>query len=214
MKNTYIYLIEVSSSSVYIGKTVNPKAREYSHKLNYGKNIKYGLIDEINSTNAKDWKPLECYWIEQFRQWGFSILNKNQGGGGTPFKSPESIKKTATKLQKQIYQYDTNGNLIRLWNSIKEAKSSYPVDIDGCLKGNTKLAGGFIWSYTPTQNFTFNLSPRPGKLVTQFSTNGKYVKTWNSANEAERHFNNKIGDNIASCCRKKQKTAYGYLWSY
>jgi hypothetical protein len=214
MKCTYIYLVEISSDQVYIGKTVNPKSREYCHNLTHGKQIKFGVIDQIPSINSKDWKPLECYWIEQFKQWGFVVLNKNNGGGGTSFKSPESIKKTVLKLRKKIYQYNTNGDLVHLWDSIKEAKQKYPVDIDGCLKKNTKLAGGFIWSYSPLQDFSFHLTPRPGKFVSQYDIRGNFIKTWKSANEAERHFNSKPGDNIASCCRKKQKTAYGYLWTY
>jgi hypothetical protein len=214
MKSTYIYLIEVSSNSVYIGKTVNPKSREYCHKSNYGKDIKYGVIDEISSIASKDWKPLESYWIAQFKQWGFTVLNKNEGGGGSSFKSQESIDRVSSKLRKKIYQYNIDGNLIHIWNSIKEAKTIYPVDINGCLKGNTKLAGGFIWKYSPSKNISFHLTPKAGKQVIQSHINGDVIKIWRSANDAERYFNQKPGDNIAACCRKKQKTAYGYLWSY
>jgi hypothetical protein len=214
MKITYIYLIELSSGEVYIGKTVNPQSRKYDHILKYGQDIKYYVIDEIFSINSKDWKPLESYWIEQFRQWGFKIKNKNNGGGGPSKKSQESIQKVVTKLQKKIYQYNLDGNLIKIWDSIKEAKTLTGVDIDGCLKGKTKIAGNSIWKYTPEINFSSHLTSKKGNTVCQYSLDNKLIKIWRSANEAEKFLNNKIGDNIAACCRGKQKTAYGYLWNY
>ena len=214
MNITYIYLIELSSGEVYIGKTVNPKSRKYGHILKYGKDIKYWVIDEISSIDSKNWKPLESYWIEQFRQWGFKIANKNNGGGGPSKKSPESIRKMVSKLKKNIYQYDLKGNLIKTWDSIKEAKIATGVDIDGCLKGQTKIAGNSIWKYNLETNFSYHLTPKQGNTVYQYSLDNKFVKIWKSANEAEKFLNNKIGDNIAACCRGKQKTAYGYLWTY
>jgi hypothetical protein len=214
MKITYIYLIELSADEVYIGKTVNPESRKYGHMSKYGYNIKYHVIDNISSTDSKDWKPLESYWIEQFKQWGFKIKNKNNGGGGPSYKSQESIQKVVNKLKKKIYQYDLDGNLIKIWDSIKEAKTLLGVDIDGCLKGKTKIAGNSIWKYTPTINFSPHLTSKKGNIVCQYSLDDKLIKIWRSANEAEKFLNNKIGDNIAACCRGKQKTAYGYLWNY
>jgi len=61
-------------NKVYIGKTKN--SREKDHKKIYGNNIEYFYVDEVESLNHKDWEPLETYWIEQFRQWGFEIMNK------------------------------------------------------------------------------------------------------------------------------------------
>ena len=85
MRNiTYIYLVENcfgDPNKVYIGKTKT--TRKSNHEKTYGNKINYTIIDKINSLNHKDWKPLECYWIEQFRQWGFDVQNKNKGGGGS-----------------------------------------------------------------------------------------------------------------------------------
>ena len=77
-KMTYIYLVENcygDPNKVYIGKTKN--SRKGPHKRKYGKNISYTIIDEIYSLDHKKWKPLEAYWIEQFRQWGFELMNIN-----------------------------------------------------------------------------------------------------------------------------------------
>jgi hypothetical protein len=57
--------------------------------------------------------------------------------------------------------------------------------------------------------------------VSQYDVAGVWLKDFNSAMEAERYINNtseahwtELSDNIAACCRGKQKTAYGYIWIY
>jgi len=91
---TYIYLVTncfENSNWVYIGKTINIKDRNYNHRVTYGEQIGYSIIDQIESLDRKDWEPLESYWIEQFRQWGFNVLNKNKGGSGPNFHT-EDVK--------------------------------------------------------------------------------------------------------------------------
>jgi hypothetical protein len=99
---TYIYLITGiynSPLAVYIGKTVHPKTRKNHHVQKYGHDITYHIIDEVNSSCREDWEPLESYWIEQFRQWGFEVVNKNNGGGGPIYKTLESRQKQSNSLK-------------------------------------------------------------------------------------------------------------------
>jgi len=87
---TYIYLIENCynhPNKIYIGKTVSPSRRLTEHKITYGKGVEFTIIDEVDSTKTSKWKPLECYWIEQFNIWGFDLQNKNNGGGGVECRS-------------------------------------------------------------------------------------------------------------------------------
>jgi hypothetical protein len=82
---TKIYLITNcynDPNKVYIGKTKN--SRKYEHLKRFGSQIEYNYIDEINSLNKTDWEPLESYWIEQFRQWGFEVMNVRKKGGSGP----------------------------------------------------------------------------------------------------------------------------------
>ena len=84
---TYIYLIENienGTNKVYIGKTKNIDWRKEVHERTYGKQIKFTIIDQIESLFKYDWEPLETYWIEQFRQWGFEVVNKRKKGGSGP----------------------------------------------------------------------------------------------------------------------------------
>jgi len=99
---TKIYLVEncyEDPNKVYIGKTIN--CRKNNHQQTYGKNIIYSYIDEIDSLDYQDWKPLEIYWIEQFRQWGFEILNNNEGGGGPSKWSDELLNSKENQIRKE-----------------------------------------------------------------------------------------------------------------
>ena len=145
---TFIYLVTNcygDSNKVYIGKTKT--TRIYQHKKTYGDSINYIIIDEINSTSSKDWKPLECYWIEQFRQWGFDIQNKNSGGGGpsiysdeTRFQMSQSNKKhyeKGSERNKKISQNKSNP----IWDDIMREKHSTSLKgrILGSPSNETKL---------------------------------------------------------------------------
>jgi len=144
MKNqiTYIYLVEncyEDPNKVWIGKTKNN--RKSNHKRVFGKKISYTIIDQVNSLLQKDWKPLECYWIEQFRQWGFDIQNKNGGGGGSNFLTEETKLKISKALKGRKVTWKgggrpkgycpNNGNKIS--TSLKEYYKKHPTPIHNKL---------------------------------------------------------------------------------
>ncbi len=150
---TKIYLItniDNNPNKVYIGKTKN-NSREKDHKFKFGPQITFDYIDEIHSLDRKDWTPLEIYWIEQFRQWGFIIMNPNKKGGGGPEYHTDSTKqkiskrllgrkfsesskqkmtkansrpKTAkfiNKIRKPVLQFTKQGEFVKEWESSKHA---------------------------------------------------------------------------------------------
>jgi hypothetical protein len=97
---TNIYLVENcfnDSNKVYIGKTKNPSKRKSNHKKIYGDNITYTIIDQVNSLKREDWEPLESYWIEQFRQWDFEVINKRRKGGSGPEFHDSGVKNIISK---------------------------------------------------------------------------------------------------------------------
>jgi len=103
---TNIYLVENcygDPNKVYVGKTKN--SRYYEHKQKYGNNILYHIIDKVDSLDSREWKPLESFWINQFRVWGFDVLNKNNGGGGAEFYSQESKDKISKALKGRVRSY-------------------------------------------------------------------------------------------------------------
>ena len=96
LKTTKIYLVSNcygNSKNVYIGKTIN-KSRKNDHKRKYGKDIEFTILEEIESTDKNLWKPKETYWIQNYIDLGFIVLNKQKtGGSGVEFHTEETIKK-------------------------------------------------------------------------------------------------------------------------
>ena len=63
----------------------------------------------------------------------------------------ETRKSRNNPNSRMIYQYDKNGNFIRVWDSISDASRSLNIDvssISACARGKYKTAGGYIWKYT------------------------------------------------------------------
>ena len=110
---TKIYLVTncyEDPNKVYIGKTKN--CRKAAHRIKFGKQIEYSYIDEVNSLNRGDWEPLETYWIEQFKQWGFEIMNKRKkGGSGPEFMSDISKEKISKILKGKLRSKEAKHNI-------------------------------------------------------------------------------------------------------
>lgn len=96
-KTTFIYLIKLLDNKVYIGKTINIKHRESAHRKTFGSIIKLNIIDEIESLDREDWKPLEIKWIQYYKDLGYDVINKNKGGGGPEFVNDDTRKKIGNK---------------------------------------------------------------------------------------------------------------------
>jgi hypothetical protein len=98
-KITYIYFLHKGDNiPFYIGKSVNPSLhRSYQHKYKYGKDTILEVIDEVSTD---EWIFWESFWINQMKQWGFSLLNLNNGGGGSINLSEEIKKSKSTKMKK------------------------------------------------------------------------------------------------------------------
>jgi len=147
MERTKIYLIENchgDPTKVYIGKTKN--SRENSHKKFFGVGLRYTYIDEVDSFSYKDWKPLECYWIEQFKQWGFNVQNRNKGGGGPEFQN----EKTKKKISDKINSHPTRGGNIS--KSLKGKYRGFHKPDTGLKISKTKK--GFIQNYEWRSNIS------------------------------------------------------------
>ena len=55
------------------------------------------------------------------------------------------------KSNKKIYQYDLEGNLMRIWGSLKEAAIYYsitPQSIERCAKGEVEICSNYKWRYS------------------------------------------------------------------
>jgi predicted GIY-YIG superfamily endonuclease len=79
----YIYSLhgKTESDIFYIGATINPKQRQYAHRVSfpyykYDCYITLSIIEEVDNDRFWELKLLEAYWIQQFRAWGFKLINR------------------------------------------------------------------------------------------------------------------------------------------
>lgn len=112
MKNTFIYTISHNNKIRYIGKSNNPEKRlkchiyenSNSHKGNWLKSIiksgDYPTVEILDEVPIKEWQFWEQYWIEQFKQWGYVLLNVTNGGEGAEgYSHTEKTKQIMRELK-------------------------------------------------------------------------------------------------------------------
>jgi hypothetical protein len=203
---TKIYLVTNcynDPNKVYIGKTKNN--RESNHRKRFGKNINYDEIDKINSLDYKDWKPLETYWINQFKVWGFNVLNENEGGGGPITHSTESRQKISKNkkgkklLKEHCNKISESKKGCDVWSKGKNFSKEHCDKISKNSKGKPKPS----LSYIKNKN---NIKP-----IMQYDLKGNFIKEWTSATEAAL-FYSRSPESIRNCCNNKCKTSNGFIW--
>lgn len=236
---TYIYLVEIGNNQVYVGKTKNPKDRKSHHKKTYGRQIVYTVIDQVNSLNHKNWKPIETMWIQSFISWGFDVVNEKKEGGSGSSEWTEEQKNnrkgkgtgpnpliTKAKINhpgtsKPVLQFDLEGNFIKEYPSVSEACRNNSGDIVACVMLKQKQAGGYQWFYkednhTPSSQYKRTRSDG-GKVrcrpVLQLDLQNNLIQEFESAAQAAKILGFNQPD-IQSCCSGKIKTSKGFIWKY
>jgi hypothetical protein len=115
--HTYIYaLIDPRDGRpFYVGKTNHPSARmRYGYKFNpevntrldeieiAGLGISPTVLETVHANSGiltkQDWVPREQYWIVLYKSAGFVLFNKNDGGGGPTYHTPEALAKSVAPL--------------------------------------------------------------------------------------------------------------------
>jgi hypothetical protein len=185
MDHTKIYYLHYGDNvPFYIGKTVQPKGRIGAHKKVFGDKILLEVIDDI-PTN--EWKFWEKFYISLFKQWGFTLLNKNEGGGGLTrcnFTPERGLKISKANKGKTM------------------AHKGKPFTEEH--KQKIKLTRGYL----KNRPNTWQSLP-----VEQYDLKGNFIRYFDSQKEAIIFVGAK-GDGVGACCRGKQKTAYGYIWKF
>ncbi len=233
---TYIYLVENcygDPNKVYIGKTKN--SRKNNHKRKYGITIEYTIIDEINSLFRKDWGPIETYWIEQFKQWGFEIMNpRKKGGGGREFFTEEQKQRFRRPCPEYVKKKISIGNKGKIRD--KESRQNISIGRTGVklseeqklkLRGRKRSKESKIKQSQTNKGrkITWNLKTKGknisteqknkialgnSKPVLQLDINDNIIKEYKSYTESK----NITGIDAQWVLIGKNKTAGGYKWKY
>lgn len=121
-----------------------------------------------------------------------------------------------TTQRNVVYQYDLQGNLVKVWNSITRAAESIGTDKTGiqhCCSGKLKTFKNYIWTYCPINQIDLEerLTNRTLVQVKQLDLNGVVLHTYNSTVEAAKA----VGCNpsaITMAINGLRKTIKGYQW--
>lgn len=197
---TKIYIVTNcygNNNDVYIGKTKN--SRKADHKFKFGPQIEYSEIDEIYSQDIRDWKPLETYWINQFKSWGFNVLNENEGGGGPTHHKESSKKLIGEKVSK------------KLKNRISPMKNKHHTEQTKNLQSE-KNKGKLKGRISPRKNVILSeeTKGKMSKKVAQINPEtNQVVKIWDSIKQAMYSLNAK---GISNVVNGRAKTCVGFYW--
>jgi len=209
IKITKIYLVTNcygDPNKIYIGKTKG--SRKAAHKRKFGKQIEYTYIDEVLSLNKIHWKPLETFWIQQFKQWDFKILNENEGGGGPEFISEEvkrkiSINNTGKpKSKEHCNKISQSKKGCKVWSKGKKFSKEHCEKISKNSAGKSKPSS----SYLNNQH--------SAKSIFQYDLNLNFIKEWSSIKKAALELNI-TPEAIGNCLRKgTNSSSGGFKWKY
>ena len=141
-------------------------------------------------------------------------IAKGGYAGGFIWRRPsdDKIKVVKQKIReiKKVWQYDLNGNFIKEFNSVKEAKDELGKGNikDAILKGGS--AGGFIWRRPSDDKSKVVVKRRKiqTQKVWQYDLKGNFIKEFNSVKEAK----DELGSGNIQKAILKEGSAGGFLW--
>ena len=119
---------------------------------------------------------------------------------------------------KKVYQYSLNGDYIKSFDSIAQAKKEHPCDIyNACSQKRTKTAGGFQWrlyKYDRIESYSEELNRlSKSKTILQYDKQGNFIKEWQGSKQPSESLNINRGA-IRNCLSGISKSAGNYVWKY
>ena len=170
-----VYKITSPTNKIYIGQSINIERRykEYSKsncknqtklflslKKHGFENHKFEIIEECDVSILEEretyWKlfykvleiPSLCCRIDGISGYLSQETKDKISKGLIGSKRTESTKKLISNNmpnKKKVYQFTLEGELIKIWDSIKEVERNFKGNIKNNILGKTKHAAGYIW---------------------------------------------------------------------
>lgn len=135
----------------------------------------------------------------------------------------KKCNKRLPSIQKKVYQYDLNGNIVQVWSNVAECirHGFTGSKVSACCYRKEKSHHGFIWRFEKmdeqeAETFTKEVRERLNKYQTkriyQYTLDYKLVKIWENQHECNR--NGFDQGCVSACCHNKRTQYKGYIWSF
>jgi group I intron endonuclease len=124
------------------------------------------------------------------------------------------------RLKKRVVQLDIQYNVIKIWETIRDASLFLNLDpsaITRVCRHKLGSIGGYLWEYE--ENYLNNnlnkIKHKLSKPVVQLDANNNFIKVWNKIGGIAKSLGfKKDNGGIKKCCENLVKTCYGYRWIY
>lgn len=201
------------NGKVYIGQSLDIEYRWKRHlwasdncaihlaMRKYGNNnFSFEVLEECDKSILNE---REQYWITYYNSIVPNGYNMTQGGSGS--------------LRRKVQCFDEQGQFVKEYSSIIEAAQENninPAKIVSCCRDSSRyFVGNYQWKYSEDDRKITPKKKQTSHTIYQFDKNGLLLNKYSSITEAAR-VNNCDKSKICACCNGRQKTAYGYQWSY
>lgn len=112
----------------------------------------------------------------------------------------------------EVIQCNLNGEEIQRFHSISEAKRATGIcKIREAAFGTRKTAGGFVWKLADANYRIRDMGKK--KKVGQYTLNGDFIKSYESASQASRE-TNVPRKGISDCCRGNIAYSHNFIWKF
>lgn len=240
-KKCGIYKITSPSNRVYVGQSVNIRKRFIDYRCLSCKKqpglfnslskhgVKNHIFEIIEECSKEVLNERERYWQDYFNVIKNGLNCVLTESNGLPFvisentrflKSQSKIKNNLDNIKENIYQFDLDGNLLKVWKNRTEVKLFYKninsSNLHRCLADNQNgiMLNGFIWSLNNIiteehlKKVKKLLIKKDNQIINQYSLKGVFIKQWSNQKEIFRNLN----INVQQCANHRNKQAKGFIW--
>ncbi|MBQ2884700.1 MAG: GIY-YIG nuclease family protein [Alphaproteobacteria bacterium] len=209
----YGYWWSSTSNFNYKGRKNTKKVDLYDNELNY-----IGTFDTI--TSCANYVGVDSTIISNICMGKLGIckgyIARYHGDDVLKYK----VNLDGDFTVKGVDEYSLNGELLETYETATLAADRHNGStsaICGCCKGKYQTAYNRVWRYKgePFDKFPVDFIHFGKEVqVDQYTLDGEFIKTWNSATLAANSLGHKHGTFILNVAKGKKIQAYGFVWRY
>lgn len=219
--NNYIYIgvhrtnVDIDDGYIGCGLYSSIKSIKQFRHYKFHKAVKkYGITNFIRET-LFEYDDNESGKLQAYKKEA-ELVNREFLKREDVYNTVLGGKVPSSAIEREIAQYDLDGNFIKSYYSITQASQENGIphsSIHSACCGKIRLCKNYQWRYFNGDTSNINSIIPKIKPVYQFDLQGNYIGYYKSCAEASE----KTGIGVAcinNVCLKKQRSSHGYYWSY